>query len=92
MNFTWDESKRQSNLKKHGLDFADAQQGFAGPMATFEDTRIAYAEQRLVGIGLLKPLVVVIVHIDADETIRIISMRKANRDETDLFYQTFFPA
>jgi hypothetical protein len=38
MNFTWRETKRQSNLKKHGLDFADAQKVFDGPAATTEDS------------------------------------------------------
>ena len=92
MNFTWDDAKRQSNLRKHELDFADAEQVFAGPMATFEDTRHVYAEQRLIGLGLLNGLVVVIIHVEADTTIRVISMRKASHHEADLFYQTFSPA
>lgn len=41
MRFIWDETKRQTNLNKHGLDFADAEQVFAGPMAIFEDNREA---------------------------------------------------
>ena len=41
----------------------------------------------MIGIGLLDCLVVLIVHVETDETIRIISMRKADSDETDLFYQ-----
>jgi uncharacterized DUF497 family protein len=48
-----------------------------------------YGEQRWIGIGLLNLLVVLIVHVEQDETIHIISMRKADRDETNLFYQTF---
>ncbi len=86
MRFTWDEAKRQANLTKHGLDFADAEQVFAGPMAVFEDTREAYGEQRLIGIGMLSAVVVLIVHVESDDTIRIISMRKATSDETDLYY------
>jgi uncharacterized DUF497 family protein len=39
VNFTWDEPKRQANLAKHGLDFADAAKVFAGPMVLFEDDR-----------------------------------------------------
>ena len=46
MKFTWRESKRNSNLKKHGLDFADAEKVFAGPMAVFEDISEDYGEQR----------------------------------------------
>ena len=86
MRFIWDETKRQTNLNKHGLDFADAEQVFSGPVAIFEDNRESYGEQRLIGIGMLTAVVVLIVHIESDETIRIISMREATSDETDLYY------
>lgn len=89
MRYTWDEAKRKANLKKHGLDFTDAEKVFAGPMAVFEDMREGYGEQRMIGIGRLDCLVVLVVHIESDEAIRIISMRKADSDETNLFYQTF---
>jgi uncharacterized protein len=85
--FTWDEPKRQANLAKHGLNFADAEKVFAGPMVLFEDNRADYGEQRMIGVGLLDYLVVLIVHVENDETIRIISMRKADSNETDLYYQ-----
>jgi uncharacterized protein len=39
MNFTWQESKRASNLVKHGFDFAQAHQVFNGPTMTLEDAR-----------------------------------------------------
>lgn len=87
MHFTWDESKRQSNLIKHGLDFADAEKVFAGPLVLFEDRRKDYGEQRMIGIGSLDDLVVLVVHVESDETIRIISMRKASRDEISLYYK-----
>ncbi len=87
MRYIWDETKRKANLKKHGLDFADAEKAFVGPMILFEDNRENYGEQRMIGIGLLDCLVVLIVHVEADETIRIISMRKADTDEIDLFYK-----
>lgn len=87
MRYIWNETKRKANLKKHGLDFADAEKAFVGPMVLFEDSRESYGEQRMIGIGLLDCLVVLIVHVEADETIRIISMRKADTDEIDLFYK-----
>lgn len=87
MNFTWDETKRQTNLQKHGLDFADAEKVFNGPLVLFEDTRENYGEQRMIGIGLLDYLVVLMVHVESDGDIRIISMRKADSDETDLYYK-----
>jgi uncharacterized DUF497 family protein len=87
MIFTWDETKRQANLQKHGLDFADAEKVFSGPMVLFEDQRNDYGEQRMIGIGQLEFLVVLIVHVETDEQIRIISMRKADSDETDLYFK-----
>ena len=50
-------------------------------------TRGDYGEQRMIGIGLLDFLVVLIVHVESDHEIRIISMGKATSDETDLFYR-----
>ena len=87
MRFTWDESKRRRNLAKHGLDFADAERVFAGPMVLFEDRREHYGEQRMIGVGLLDSIVILVVHVEDDETIRIISMRKADSDETNLYYK-----
>lgn len=87
MRFIWHEAKRLSNLKKHGLDFADAARLFAGPMLLYEDRRKDYSEQRMIGIGMLATLVVVVVHVESEQTIHIISMRKADRDETNLFYK-----
>ncbi len=88
MRYTWDEGKRQTNMQKHGLDFADAEKVFGGPLLLVEDRRENYGEQRMIGIGLLDFLVVLIVHVESDEEIRIISMRKADNDETDLYYKT----
>ena len=41
-------NKRRANLRKHGIDFADAETIFAGHTVTAEDTREAYPEQRFV--------------------------------------------
>ena len=54
MKFTWDENKRQSNLKKHGFDFRDAERVFAGEIVTVEDTRYEYEEDRFATLGLCK--------------------------------------
>jgi uncharacterized DUF497 family protein len=86
MRFIWHESKRQANLKKHGVDFADAERVFTGPTFTFEDDREDYGEQRWVTLGLLGMKVVVIVHTETAEEIRVISMREADNDEQLLFF------
>lgn len=46
MQYVWDARKRQFNLVKHGLDFADAEIVFEGPTFTYEDDRYNYGEQR----------------------------------------------
>jgi uncharacterized DUF497 family protein len=87
MKFTWHEPKRQQNLRKHGLDFADAHRVFDGPLLTFEDLREGYGEQRMIAVGMLDYLVVLIVHVESADEIRIISMRKATHHETNQFYE-----
>lgn len=85
--FVWDEAKRQSTLKNRGLDFADAEAVFAGPTLTFEDERLDYGEQRFVTMGLLGQKVVVIVHTETEQEIRVISMREASKNEQRLFFR-----
>jgi hypothetical protein len=86
MRFTWHEPKRLSNLKKHGVDLADAERVFDGPTFTFEDNREDYGERRWVSLGLLGARVVVIVHTETAEEIRVISMREADKNEQILFF------
>ena len=78
MKFEWDEGKIQTNLIKHGFDFTDAYRIFNLPMVVELDERENYGEDRFVAIGLLDGRVVVIVYTEPDDqTIRIISLRKA---------------
>jgi hypothetical protein len=78
MKFEWDERKNQSNLVKHGFDFADAFRVFNLPMVVEFDEREDYGEDRCIGIGSLNGRVVVVVYTEPDEeTVRIISLRKA---------------
>ena len=60
---------------------------FAGAIALFGDSRDDYGEQRMIAVGLLDTLVVLIVHIETDNTIRVISMRKADKNETNIYTQ-----
>ena len=89
MKFTWDEAKRRSNLVKHGLDFADVPAVFGGITFTFEDDRFDYGEERFITLGMLKGMVVVIAHTERNDTVRIISMRKATKHEQKLYFQDF---
>ncbi len=89
MRFEWDERKNAANIRKHGLDFVDAWQVFAGILLEKSDERIDYGENRSVGTGMLFGVVVVVVFTEPNaNTIRIISLRKATRYERIQYEQT----
>ena len=82
MNFEWDAGKNRSNIRKHGSDLADAAETFQGALLVRPDTREEYGESRWIGIGMIRhPIAVVAFAERAEETVRIISVRKANHVE-----------
>jgi len=86
MNFEWDADKATRNLRKHGVNFADAVGAFEDDRAiTIEDTD--HAEDRHVTIGMDFTLrLLVVVHTWRKEnTIRIISARKAVLKERSIY-------
>ncbi len=86
MRYEWDGRKRRANLRKHGFDFLDAYRVFEGITLTLADDREEYDEERYVTLGLLKGVVVGIVHTERPDTIRVISMRKATRYEERKYF------
>ncbi len=91
MKLIWDRRKNEINIEKHGLDFADAYKVFESPMMVGLDERKEYGEDRWIGIGLLDShRVVVIVFTEPEEdTIRVISFRKATTDERKRYEQEY---
>ncbi len=89
MKVEWTDAKRLSNLRKHRLDFVDAKEALEGAVISFEDDRFDYTEDRFVSIGMVKGTVVVIAHTEREETVRVISMRKATRNERRLYLREF---
>lgn len=85
MRFEWDAAKNKQNIKKHGFDLADAQTLFFGsaPLFVSLDASEDYGEDRWKGIGVLEGVVVVVVVFAerGEDTIRIISLRKASSQE-----------
>jgi len=78
VDFEWDEAKNRQNIRKRGLDFADAWEVFAGPLVRELDLRRDYGEDRWTIIGLLgNRIVVVTFTLGSYEVVRIISLRKA---------------
>jgi len=82
MKFEWDEAKNRANIRKHGLDFADAEEMFRGVLVVEPDTREDYDEKRWKGIGAIRGRTTVVIFVErAPEAIRIISLRKADHEE-----------
>lgn len=87
MRFEWDEAKRRSNLRDHGFDFLDSEEIFAGATYSFLDERFDYGEIRIITFGVLNARVVVIIHTETDEVIRVISIRKASKNEEETYFK-----
>jgi hypothetical protein len=85
---TWDERKRRSNLRRHGLDFAEADSIWQRFSITREDVRMNYGERRWVTFGLLRKEVVVLVHTERGEDDHYISFRKAEPYEARYYIET----
>jgi len=81
MDITFDPAKRATTLQTRGLDMADATQIFKHPHLTYVDDRMDYGEERFITLGHLAGRMVFIAWTKRGETIRIISMRKANERE-----------
>jgi uncharacterized DUF497 family protein len=78
VHFEWDAEKSETNLRKHGLDFADAWEIFSGAVLVALDDREDYGEDRWIGIGLLRSRTVVVLYTErGEDSLRIISLRKA---------------
>jgi uncharacterized protein len=87
MQFEWDEKKRNANLAKHGIDFADLEPLFGGLTITVLDGRYDYDEFRFITLGILNGIVMTVAHTETDEVIRIISARKATRYEEESYFE-----
>ncbi|MEN9917366.1 MAG: hypothetical protein RLY40_1305 [Pseudomonadota bacterium] len=86
MYFEWDEKKNALNILKHGIDFSDAHKLFEQPMLILRDERKDYNEHRYIGMGSIQQRVIVAVFTRPTKTsVRIISLRKANKREQEKF-------
>lgn len=81
MDFSWDERKAISNLKKHGVSFAEAATVFADPLALAIEDALEPERTLLLGMSNRQRLLLV-VHVEVDESrIRIFSARRATSHE-----------
>jgi uncharacterized DUF497 family protein len=83
MEFEWNQDKASLNLQKHGVSFQEAATVFNDPLSvTFPDPDHSMLENRYVIIGISRlGLILVVAHTDRGDSIRIISARKATRQE-----------
>lgn len=87
MKFEWDPEKSEANLKKHGISFHDAATIFGDPLAlTFNDPDHSIGEHRLLTFGYSRMgQLLVVVHTERRATTRIISARRATRQERKIY-------
>ncbi len=89
MEFTWDEAKAAINLQKHKVSFEEAKTVFDDEEALFmSDPDHSDKEERFILLGmstLLRLLVVCHCYRENDDVIRIISARKATKNETNTY-------
>ena len=87
--FEWDESKSRANKRKHGISFDEARTAFLDENArVVPDATHSDDEERFVLLGLsIATRVLVVCHCyrQNDDIIRIISARKADRDEINQY-------
>ena len=81
--FEWDLQKAKNNLEKHGVSFEEASTAFKDPLSlTIDDPLHSSDEKRWVLIGIsYNNRILVVVHTDRGDNIRIISARKAKKKE-----------
>lgn len=86
--YVWDETKRKSNLEKHGLDFADAWMVYENPEKYILDTS-RQGERRWLDLALVevKGRVLALAYTERGKDIRVISFRSASRKEREFYEQ-----
>ena len=87
--FEWDDTKNDKNILKHGVNFQEASTVFRDTQAVvLDDMAHSYDEERFIIIGeseKQRMLMVCHCYRNNDELIRIISARKANKTEKDIY-------
>jgi len=89
VRFLWDEKKNLANLKKHGVDFNDAVRAWYDPnrLDFFDEEHSTNNEIRWIFLGAVAGAVLYVVETEPDEeTVRIISARRALKREEETYY------
>ncbi|MDF1594344.1 MAG: BrnT family toxin [Desulfobacterales bacterium] len=87
LSFEWDIEKGKSNEQKHGISFGEASTVFADPLSlTIHDPLHSEDEERFILIGIShKNRMLIVVHTERGDNIRIISAREATKKERSYY-------
>ena len=88
MEIEWDKNKADSNLIKHNIDFEDAKNIFLDPNRLEREDKRDYGEIRIQVIGIVNQVVLFVVYTKRGNRYRIISARRANKNERRQYYQS----
>lgn len=91
MEFEWDEAKRAANLAKHGIDFLDAIAIWTSPVIDPAESRLVDAELRHAALGVVggDNLIIAVIYTERPDARRIISARRARRNERADYTRVF---
>ena len=86
MGYQWDKNKAASNLRKHKIDFADTVSVFEDDWALTIKDQFINSEQRFATLGIdLFGRILVVVYTYRNSNIRLISARKATKNEIKIY-------
>lgn len=88
--FEWHKKKAEQNLQKHGISFDEAKTVFSDELfITVVDEEHSDDEERFITIGFSNVgKLLMVAHTDRKGRIRIISARKATKNEEDFYSKT----
>ena len=87
MRYIWDTRKNRANAKKHHIRFEDAVGIWNDFVFEQIDDSVDYEEDRFLTMGLMNGIEIVVIYTDRGETRRIISARKAENWEREIYWQ-----
>ena len=90
LQFEWDDNKARTNLAKHGVSFEEASTVFADPLSiAIPDPAHSQVEDRFIILGQShRQRLLVVVHTERGDKIRLISARRASRNERKQYEET----
>jgi uncharacterized DUF497 family protein len=90
--FEWNPDKDAANLQKHGVSFTRAAGALRDPFAIeWIDAREDYGEERVILLGMSDGALLTVVYTERDNCIRIISARRADRHEQEIYFRENAP-